>query len=86
MEFDLGTGIVLDAKNMYEGMHVEIMGGDGKKRLFAITKVDANRIVMRPILGWELLSLRIARHKVLVIISLVIPIALGIIVLLLRRQ
>lgn len=86
MEFDLGTGIVLDAHNMYEGMYVEIQGNDGKKRPFIISKlVDDHQIVMRPLTTWESVRYNIQHHKVLaslVTISLAILTSLAIMVLL----
>ena len=81
MQFDLGTGIVLDAHNMYEGMYIEIQDDMGKKRLFVISKIeDDTKIIMRPLTLWERFTYHVRKHKVLATISLVFLIVLGIIV------
>ena len=87
MEFDLGTGIVLDAHNTYEGMHVEIQGNDGKKRPFIIKLVNDHQIIMRPLTRWESVRYNMRQHKVLaalVTIVLAILISLGIMAVFLK--
>lgn len=77
---DLGSSVVLDAHNMYEGMYVSIDAGGRKKTLVISKIVDDTKIILRPLTKWESTKLWFRDHKVLATISLVILLVLGIMV------
>jgi hypothetical protein len=84
---DLGTTVVLDAHNMYEGMNVELVDANGRKKMFAISKiVDNSQIILRPIVGWERFMVWVSDHIVLAALSFAFPIICVIITVLFWKR
>ena len=61
---NLGTSVVLDAHQMNVGDHI-FMGND----LCIITEINGERVVVQPVVGWELLKYRLLKHRILVSIA-----------------
>jgi hypothetical protein len=60
VSYNLGTSVVLDPEQMKVGNHVSM--GDV---ICVITKIEEERVVLSPVLGWELFRYRLSHHRYL---------------------
>lgn len=72
---ELGNAVVLDASNLSTGDKVVIEG-----EIFEITKHNAAEVVLRPIVGFELLLYRMNKHKIILLV-LALVIAVGVVII-----